>query len=156
MSFKYPYQNPNLSIEERLDDLIPRMTIEEKLAQTDQYSIEEFVIRNNENHTVEVNYEGLKEIAGDHSLGSIQARYVGPDITNLLQKYAVEETRLGIPFLMSEEALHCYTSPEATQFPQQIGMAATFDPSWGYKMGRAIATEARSYGITETFSPVMD
>lgn len=153
---KYPYQDPSLSIEERLDDLLPRMTIEEKLAQTDQYSIREFVTTDAAHRPVDVNYEALKKIVGDGSLGSIQARYVGPDITNKLQKYAIEETRLGIPFLMSEEALHCFTDPKATLFPQQIGLAATFDPSWGYKMGRALATEARSYGVSETFSPVMD
>ena len=152
----YPYQNPDLPIEERLDDLIPRMTLEEKLRQTDQYSISEFVTHDEAHRPMDVDEEAMKRVAGDMSLGSIQARGVGPDITNKLQKYAVEQTRLGIPFLFSEEALHCYTDPKATCFPQQIGLAATFDPEWGYRMGRAIATEARSYGICETFSPVMD
>ncbi len=153
---KYPYQDPSLSIEERLDDLLPRMTLEEKLAQTDQYSVHEFVTRDEKHRPSGVDEDALKRVCGDKSLGSIQARYVGPDITNKLQKYAVEQTRLGIPFLFSEEGLHCYTSPDSTCFPQQIGLAATFEPSWGYKMGRAIATEARSYGISEIFAPVMD
>ncbi len=153
---KYPYQDPSLSIEERLGDLLPRMTLEEKLRQTDQYSVHEFVKRDEKHQPTGVDEDALKRVCGDMSLGSIQARYVGPEITNQLQKYAVEQTRLGIPFLFSEEGLHCYTHPNSTCFPQQIGLAATFEPSWGYKMGRAIATEARSYGISEIFAPVMD
>ncbi len=156
MAVKYPYQDKNLSIEERLDDLLSRMTLEEKLAQTDQYSVHEFVTRDEKHHPVGVDEEALKRVCGDMSLGSIQARYVGPEINNQLQKYAVEKTRLGIPFLLSEEGLHCYTSPDSTCFPQQIGLAATFDPKWGYRMGRAIATEARAHGISEIFAPVMD
>lgn len=152
----YPYQNAELTIEERLDDLLPRMTMEEKLHQVDQYAMGEFVVKDEAGKPIDIDEEALARIAGNMSLGSIQARNVGPELTNKLQKYAIEKTRLGIPFLLSEEALHCYTDAKATCFPQQIGLAATFDPEWGYKMGRAIATEARSYGISETFSPVMD
>ena len=156
MSSKYAYQDSSLSVEERLDDLLLRMTLEEKLRQTDQYFVNEFMIMDEANNPVAVDEEALKRIVGDISVGSIQARYVGPELTNQLQKYAVEQTRLGIPFLFSEEGLHCFTDHKATNFPQQICLAATFEPEWGYKMGRAIATEARSYGISETFSPVMD
>ncbi len=156
MNTKLPYQNSNLSIEERLDDLIPRMTMEEKLRQVDQYAMHEFVVTDAKNHATALDYDAMDNIIGDTSLGTIQARYIGPELLNELQRYAVEKTRLGIPILYCEEALHAFTHPDATCFPQQIGMAATFDPEWGYKMGRAIATETRSYGICETYSPVMD
>ncbi|MBR5010839.1 MAG: beta-glucosidase, partial [Clostridia bacterium] len=79
-----------------------------------------------------------------------------PEQTNTLQEYAVEKTRLGIPFLFSEEALHGLCHPDGTVFPQQIGLAATFNPFLGYRMGRAIGTETRAMGIHETYSPVMD
>lgn len=153
---KYPYQDSRYTVEERLDDLLPRMTMEEKLHQIDQYSIREFVATDAAHIPVDVDLDGIRKKFGSLSVGSIQARNVGPQITNAVQKYAVEQTRLGIPYLFSEEALHCFTDPNATCFPQQIGLAATFDPSYGYKMGRAIASEVRSYGVCETFSPVMD
>ena len=68
----------------------------------------------------------------------------------------MEKTRLGIPFLFSEEALHGLFDARATSFPQQIGLAASFDPELGRKMGHAIAAETRANGIHETYSPVMD
>lgn len=156
MKEKYPYQNPNLSIEERLDDLLSRMTMEEKLRQIDQYSMHEFLPDQKVFFPESIDEQAMEKAMGDIPFGSVQSRYVGPQITNALQKYAVEKTRLGIPLLFSEEALHGFTDPNSTCFPQQIGLAATFDPEWGYKMGRAIATETRSYGVAETFSPVMD
>ena len=69
---------------------------------------------------------------------------------------SVERTRLGIPFLFSEEALHGLCHRAATCFPQQIGLAASFEPALGRQMGRIIGTEARAMGIHETYSPVMD
>lgn len=75
---------------------------------------------------------------------------------NQVQRWAVEKTRLGIPFLFSEEALHGFFSRQTTCFPQQIGLAATFHPALGRRMGHAIAAEARAIGVQETYSPVMD
>lgn len=151
-----PYKNPKLSVEERLDDLISRMTLRELIAQTDQYSADGFVRRDEHGDAVAVEGEKLDAIFGGMSAGSVQPRCLNAAQINEIQRYAVERTRLGIPFLFSEEALHGLLARDATCFPQQIGLAATFDPELGYRMGRAIAAEARSRGIGEVFAPVMD
>lgn len=151
-----PYKNPKLSVEERLDDLILRMTLRELIAQTDQYSADGFVRRDEHGDAVAVEGEKLDAIFGGMSVGSVQPRCLNAAQINEIQRYAVERTRLGIPFLFSEEALHGLLARDATCFPQQIGLAATFDPELGCRMGRAIAAEARSRGIGEVFAPVMD
>ena len=151
-----PYQDTRLPIEARLDDLIARMTTEELIAQTDQYSSDGFVRRDANGDAVAVETEKLDAVLGGLSVGSVQPRCLTARQINEIQRYAVEKTRLGIPFLFSEEALHGVLARDTTCFPQQIGLAATFDPELGYQMGRAIAAEARSRGIGEVFAPVMD
>lgn len=150
------YKNPSLPINERVGDLLDRMTLEEMILQTDQYYGYDFT-RRDENGDVEfVEMDKLDSLLQGNSVGSIQPRGMSAAQVNQVQRYAVEHTRLGIPFLFSEEALHGFFSRHATCFPQQIGLAATFHPELGRKMGHAIATEARAMGIHETYSPVMD
>jgi beta-glucosidase-like glycosyl hydrolase len=64
--------------------------------------------------------------------------------------------RVPIPFMQTGECLHTVGSSKATVFPQQVGMAATFDPDLVYRVGRAIGSEARAIGIHACFSPVLD
>lgn len=151
-----PYQNPALPTEERLDDLLSRMTREEKIMQTDQYFSGDFTVQNEDGRVTAVELDRLDTLLRGYSVGSIQMRGTTAAQTNAVQRYAVEKTRLGIPFLFSEEALHGLMTGCATSFPQQIGLAATFDPAMGRAMGRAVAAEARASGIHETYSPVMD
>lgn len=145
-----------MDIEKRLDALLDQMTLEEMILQTDQYFSHDFTLRGEDGRVEEVDMERLDALLKGGSVGSIQARGMTPAQINQVQRYAVNRTRLGIPFLFSEEALHGLGHPDATSFPQQIGLAASFDPSLGYRMGRAIGTEARAMGIHETYSPVMD
>ena len=155
-NFKEGYKNASLPLEGRVADLLSRMTLDEKIKQTDQFSSWGFVKRPSEGREAEIDWEALRKNTEGMSVGSIQLRGCNPRIANELQRYAVEETRLGIPFLFSEEALHGFFDKKATCFPQQIGLAGTFEPDLGKQMGRAIAAEARAYGVHETFSPVMD
>ena len=153
------YRDPQMDTDERVRDLLDRMTLEEMIFQTDQYSSGEFTVCGmigGISRTVTVDRDKLIRMLGSNSVGSIQVHRMTPEQVNELQRYAVEKTRLGIPFLFSEEALHGLNNPDATCFPQQIGLAATFDPALGRAMGRAIGTESRALGIHETFSPVMD
>ena len=145
-----------MDIEARISELMAKMTLEEMILQTDQYFSPDFCIRDESGQVERVDLDKLDSLLKGNSVGSIQARGLTPAQVNEIQRYAVERTRLGIPFLMSEEALHGLCHAKATSFPQQIGLAATFDPSLGYRMGRAIGTEARAMGIHETYSPVMD
>lgn len=150
------YRNSGLDIEERITDLLDRMTAEEMILQTDQYFSFDFTKRDAGGRVVDVDMEKLDEMLHGNSVGSIQTRGLDAAQLNEIQRYAVERTRLGIPFLFSEEALHGLYHRDATCFPQQIGLAATFHPELGYQMGHAIAKETRAMGIHETYSPVMD
>lgn len=150
------YKDATLSIEERVADLLARMTLDEKIKQTDQFYTNDFSTKTAEGRVDEIQWEVLEKSIQGMSVGSIQLRGASPKLANELQKYAVERTRLGIPFLFSEEALHGMFDRYATCFPQQIGLAGTFEPELGRRMGHAIAAEARAYGVHETFSPVMD
>ena len=150
------YRDPSMDIDARVNDLLDRMTLEEMILQTDQYFSHDFSRRTRLEDVEEIDLDKLDSLLRGNSAGSIQARGMTPDQINTIQRYAVEKTRLGIPFLFSEEALHGLCHRLATAFPQQIGLAATFDPELGRAMGRAIGTEARAMGIHETYSPVMD
>ena len=150
------YRDAGLPIEERVKDLLSRMTLLEKIKQTDQYFTFDFTKKTPEGRVEEIEWDAMKQSMGSMSVGSVQLRGCTPKIANALQRYAVEETRLGIPFLFSEEALHGFYEEKATCFPQQISLAGTFEPELGKRMGHCIAAEARAYGVHETFSPVMD
>ncbi len=143
----------------RVEALLDQMTLEEMILQTDQYGTSDIAgrePREDNPYGVSLDMEKVDSLLRGNSVGSIQTRQMTPAQINELQRYAVEKTRLGIPFLFSEEALHGLCHTGATVFPQQIGLAATFRPELGYGMGRAIGTETRAMGIHETFSPVMD
>ncbi len=150
------YQDSTKPLEVRLEDLLQRMTTREKVLQTDQYYSYDFTQRDENGVVTQVEIEKLHSFLQGNSVGSVQLRGLNSAQANIVQKYAMEKTRLGIPFLFSEEALHGLMAGKATSFPQQIGLAATFNPELGHAMGRAVATEARACGIHETYSPVMD
>lgn len=152
----YPYQNPDLSTEERISDLMSRMTLEEKILQTDQYYSGDFTTQDENGKVTAVDMQRFDALMQHNSVGSVQLRSMTAAQANVVQRYAIENTRLGIPYLFSEEALHGLMTNNATSFPQQIGLAASFEPELGREMGHAIAAESRACGIHETYSPVMD
>lgn len=152
----FPYQDAKLPIEERIDDLLGRMTLREKILQTDQYFSGDFTTQDENGQVTAMDLDRLDKLLQGYSAGSVQLRGMDAAQANTVQRYAIEKTRLGIPFLFSEEALHGLMTNRATSFPQQIGLAATFHPELGREMGHAIATETRAMGIHETYSPVMD
>ena len=147
-----PYQNPQLDIEARLDDLISRMTLDELIMQTDQFGPPD--VMEGERGNWKLSLEKAKEKFHGHSVGVIGP--FSPEVGNALQRWAVEETRLGIPLLFNSEGVHGASIKGSTIFPQQIGMASSFEPELAKKMGHAIATESRASGIREVWSPVMD
>ena len=152
----HPYQDPALGVEQRVQDLLARMTLREKIAQTDQYFSGDFTTQDENGRVTAVDMDRLAATLQGYSVGSVQLRGMTAAQANAVQRYAVENTRLGVPFLFSEEALHGLYTGTATSFPQQIGLAASFDPALGRAMGHAVASEARAVGLHETYSPVMD
>ena len=149
-----PYQNPQLDVETRLDDLISRMTLEELVMQTDQYTGPD--VCEGEEGNQRLVPEMLDQVFHGCSAGSIQMFDLSVEEANVVQRYAVEKTRLGIPFLLTHEGLHGASFEGATMFPQHIGMASTYEPELAKRMGHAIAAESRSRGAAEAWSPVMD
>ena len=78
------------------------------------------------------------------------------ELTNALQKYVIEQTRLGIPLLNHEEGLHGLQAPGATSYPQPIALAASFDPALVEEVMTAVARETRARGAQHTLAPVVD
>jgi beta-glucosidase len=157
-----PYKNPKLSVGLRVKDLISRMTPEEKFWQL--FMIPGDVTEQNKNQFKHGIF-GLQVSAAAQGSGSAQQMLTyntaedGLSLAkkvNKIQKYFVEETRLGIPIIPFDEALHGLVRQGATAFPQSIGLAASFDTTLVGKIGTAIATEARARGLRDLLAPVIN
>lgn len=155
------YKNPELSPEERAEDLLSRMTLREKIAQLDmkfgsQYCTE---VHPNDNCSVTATsdyyWDRLREDFPD-GLGYLHDNYSVPAVMNKLQKFFIENSRLGIPVIFTGEALHGIAGTRATVLPIPTAWAATFEPDYAYKAGRVIAKETRSLGIFEILAPNLD
>ncbi len=155
------YKNHELSPEERAEDLLSRMTLREKIAQLDmkfgsQYCTE---LHPNDNCSVmatsDYYWDKLREDFPD-GLGYLHDNYSVPAVMNKLQKFFIENSRLGIPVIFTGEALHGIAGTRATVLPIPTAWAATFEPDYAYKAGRVIAKETRSLGIFEILAPNLD
>jgi beta-glucosidase len=144
-SAKPPYRDPGLAIDRRVDDLLSRMTAEEKFRQL-------FMLPGD----LDGGTDGYKEgIFGLQLPTGADARRAA-EKTNAIQKFFVEETRLGIPIIPFDEALHGLVRPGATAFPQALGLAATWDVELMADVAAAIAAETASRGIRQVLSPVVN
>lgn len=130
-------QDNNTEIENKVEALLQKMTIEEKLGQMNQLSPWDF--------------EELAARVRKGEVGSI-LNVVNPEEINKIQKIAVEESRLGIPILVSRDVIHGYK----TIFPIPLGQAATFNPQIAEDGARVAAIEASADGIRWTFAPMID
>lgn len=156
------YKDSTLSPLQRAEDLLSRMTLEEKVAQMDMIRGVELATKVHEAHFCAVDensdfyWDKVKESFGDRGMGFVHDVYSTPAVLNKLQRYLVEETRLGIPCIFTGEALHGLSYPGATIFPMPIAMGASFDPALTKEVGHAIAAETRSLGIQEILAPNLD
>ena len=123
------------NVDERVEELLSKMTIEEKIGQMNQLS---------------GGYQ-FTDMIREGKVGSI-LNIVDPVEINAVQRVAVEESRLGIPLLVSRDVIHGFR----TIFPIPIGMAATFDPAIVEQGARVSAIEATASGVRWTFSPMLD
>ncbi len=155
-----PYRNPVLPVETRVKDLLSRMTPEEKFwqmfmipADPDQ-GREKF---KNGIFGLQLSEPGDFDAAGQIADHTFHLRASGMvRKINSLQRYFTEETRLGIPIIPFEEALHGLVAQGATCFPQAIALAATWDTALMGRVATAIALETRSRGIRQVLSPVVN
>lgn len=130
-------QDKNTEIENKVETLLHKMTLEEKLGQMNQLSPWDF--------------EDLAKRVRKGEVGSI-LNVVNPEEVNKIQKIAVEESRLGIPLIVSRDVIHGYK----TIFPIPLGQAATFNPEIIKEGARVAAIEASADGIRWTFAPMID
>lgn len=165
-----PYLDPALPVEERVTDLIGRMTLEEKVGQLlCPLGWEMYEIKGEE---VEVS-EKFRALVSERNAGMLWATFradpwtrktldngLNPQLAakagNAIQKYVIENTRLGIPVFLAEEAPHGHMAIGATVFPTGIGMAATWSPGLIARVGEAIGREVRSQGGHISYGPVLD
>ena len=158
---KLPYQDPSLPTEERVNDLLARMTLEEKFWQ--MFMIPGDLSDGKEKYKYgifgfQVATKGKQTEAAGQLLeyGSSGPAGEVAELINDIQRYFVEETRLGIPIIPFDEALHGLVRDGATAFPQAIALAATWDTSLVGEVGRAITNETKSRGIRQILSPVLN
>jgi beta-glucosidase-like glycosyl hydrolase len=140
-----PYRDASISIDRRVDDLVARMTAEEKFRQL-------FMVPGDLDAGTDVWTGGIfgLQVRGDAGASAAAERI------NAIQKYFIEKTRLGIPIVPFEEALHGLVAPGAISFPQAIGLAATWDADLMAAVAGAVAAETRSRGIRQVLSPVVN
>ncbi len=154
------YKDPSLSPDERTNDLIARMTLEEKVAQLHSYwSGDTTLFDKDGNFTGGNNAEILNRGVGSFfSFAFFDPASQKRSISriNSFQKYMIEKTHLGIPALMFTEGLHGAMIPGATSFPQAIGLGSTWDTALIEQVFTVAALEAHATGIWQVLSPVLD
>lgn len=159
-----PYRDASLSIEARVNDLLSRMTLAEKAAQMtcvwNQKATKlvdergDFDLAKAREHFGHGN--GLGQVGRPSDAGGGKNARANAELTNAIQKFFVEESRLGIPVVFHEECLHGQAAVDATSFSQPIGLGATFDPDLVERLFTMTAAEARSRGTHQALTPVVD
>ncbi|CAK5266567.1 unnamed protein product [Mycena citricolor] len=154
------YKNPQASIEARVADLLPRMSIQEKVAQIIQGDINGWMNMTDPlDDTLAFNQTGLEETVRLKG-GSIWAGYLTPwdklvYAINVGQKYMMENTTLGIPAMFQSEGLHGFTD-NGTTFPSPISLSSSFNPDLVQQVASIISSEAEGLGLSQVFAPVLD
>ena len=156
VSAKTPlYKNPSAPVEKRVNDLLKRMTVEEKAAQLMTW-LDNGAEHFNENIATDTFAVRFTK----HGLGLVQPLVLDLKrevaVRNAIQKHMVENTRLGIPVLFAAECGHGLVAREATSLPQSIALGATWNPALIEKSFQAVAAEARARGIHLSFTPTVD
>ena len=163
------YKDPNAPLEQRVEDLLSRMTLEEKIAQ-----ITTIWNRKQEILTAAGDFDaakarkifpaGIGQVARPSDLRGSGSPYEQPyrnaretvALVNAMQHFAMKDTRLGIPILFHEEGLHGYVARDATSFPQAIALASSWDPDLLTRVFTIDAREMRARGAQLALAPVVD
>lgn len=146
-----PYKDPSLPVEERVNDLLSRMTREEKIGQCSQVCKR---MCPSEDAFLQVIAEGRagSRILSDGGFSGIEGAGLSLSDLNACQRVAVERTRLGIPLIFGRDVIY----GQRTVFPIPLGQAASFNPELVEQAYTCIAREAASVGVHWTFAPMMD
>lgn len=151
------YRDDSLPVEERVQDLLQRMTLDEKLAQLGSTYSSEIVDGNKLEPGLAGKFmeHGIGHISRIGGASALEPHEVA-EVANAIQQDLLTRTRLGIPAIVHEECLAGVMAKGATCFPQGIGMAATWDPDLAYRVGRSIARQMRAGGAHQGLAPVLD
>jgi beta-glucosidase len=154
-----PYRDARLPVERRVDDLLARMTLEEKVAQMLGMWQGKASITDRATGTFDPSRAsrwfrvGIGRIERPSDLHGARAE---AEFTNAIQRWVRDSTRLGIPVLFHEEALHGLQGPEATSFPQAIALASSWNPDLVERVFTTVAAEIRARGAHQVLAPVID
>jgi beta-glucosidase len=157
------YRDASLPAPERVQDLLSRMTLEEKAAQ--MVGVWEQMAQTLVDGQGRFDLEKARAAFADRALGQVgrpssagggQDARGQAELTNAIQRFFLEETRLGIPVVFHEECLHGQAAPGGTSFCQPIGLAATFDAELVERLYAMTAEEARARGTHQALTPVVD
>ena len=159
------YENPKAPLEERVQDLLSQMTLEEKSCQMATLYGSGRVLKDalpQDNWKTEVWKDGIGNIDEEHNgLGTFKSEYSFPytkhvDAKHAIQCWFVEETRLGIPVDFTNEGIRGLCHDRATYFPAQCGQGATWNKELIARIGEVEAKEAVALGYTNIYSPILD
>lgn len=153
------YRQANAPVERRIDDLLSRMTIQEKVRQLDLYSGATDLVDKRKDSTHAASDavflpDKAQSLWGDLGVGGIHDLYPTSEQSNAIQRWVIAHNRLGIPAIFIEEGLLGFDT--GTVFPAPLNLAATFDPEMARKTGAVIAAEMRSTGADMVLAPVLD
>ena len=168
----YPYQNPDLSVEERVNDLLSRMTLREKVGQLTQrlYGFTSFVrsgdeIQFTDEFKDEVEYySGLGTLYGLHRADPWSAKtfetgldgVLSTKATNQVQKYVIEHSRLGIPALLSSECPHGHQALDGYLLPVNLAAGASFDPELLKEAAKVAGAQLKEMGVDLALVSALD
>jgi beta-glucosidase len=163
-----PYRNAKLPVSQRVDDLLGRMTLAEKVGQMTQVDVRKLQgDPANDWDRGPLNDEMMRRVLLDAAVGSVlsgggaspavNTPKAWAEMTNAIQHVAVDQSRLGIPVIYGVDAVHGHNNVlGATLFPHQIGLGASFDPALAQRIGERTARAVRATGIHWDFAPVTD
>ncbi|HET9985759.1 MAG TPA: glycoside hydrolase family 3 N-terminal domain-containing protein [Longimicrobiales bacterium] len=158
------YRDSAVPVEKRVEDLLSRMTLEEKAAQMMcvwQQKADTLVTAAGEFDPAKAmaafaHGHGIGQVGRPSDAGGGRSPRQMAELTNAIQRFFLENSRLGIPVVFHEECLHGHAGPGATSFAQPIGLAATFDPDLVERLYAMTAYEARVRGTHLALTPVVD
>ena len=137
------YKNAKAPVEQRVEDLLSRMTLEEKVYQLNQYTL-------GSNNNINNIGEAIKNVPAE--IGSVIYFDMNPQLRNELQKKAMNNSRLGIPVLFGYDVIHGFR----TIYPIPLAQACSWNPDLTEQASAVAAQEARRSGVDWTFSPMID
>ncbi len=157
------YEDPEAPLDERIDDLLSQMTIEEKTMQMVTLYGYGRVLKDQlptKNWFNRAWKDGLANI-DEHLNGVVESGYMLPyskhvEALNKVQRFFVEDTRLGIPVEFTDEGIRGLNHARATSFPPQIGIGSTWDKKLVYQIGKITGSEAYALGYNNIYSPILD